>query len=45
MRLSGKVTAITGGGSGIGRAAAELFAKESAAVLILERDKENGKKA
>ncbi|WP_079547524.1 SDR family NAD(P)-dependent oxidoreductase [Christensenella massiliensis] len=45
MRLSGKVTAITGGGSGIGRAAAELFAKEGATVLILERDKESGKKA
>ena len=36
MRLKNKVCAITGGGSGIGRAAAELFASEGAKVFVLE---------
>ena len=34
MRLDGKVTIITGGGSGMGKTAAELFAKEGARVVV-----------
>jgi NAD(P)-dependent dehydrogenase (short-subunit alcohol dehydrogenase family) len=35
-KLSGKVAVITGAGSGIGRAAAELFAREGAEVALLD---------
>jgi NAD(P)-dependent dehydrogenase (short-subunit alcohol dehydrogenase family) len=45
MRLEGKVVAITGAGRGIGRAAAELFAKEGAQVAILELDEVSGRDA
>lgn len=36
-RLDGRIVAITGGGSGIGRAAAELFAQEGARLFLVGR--------
>ena len=37
MRLQGKICIITGGGSGIGRAACLLFAREGATVVVADK--------
>ncbi len=42
MRLQGKIAAVTGGGAGIGLAAAKLFAAEGARVVILEVNAQSG---
>jgi NAD(P)-dependent dehydrogenase (short-subunit alcohol dehydrogenase family) len=43
MRLAGKVCVITGAGSGMGRVACEVFAREGAAVAALEVVEETGR--
>ncbi len=43
MKLEGKAALITGAGSGIGRAIAQLFAAEGASVLVAELNEEAGK--
>jgi NAD(P)-dependent dehydrogenase (short-subunit alcohol dehydrogenase family) len=45
MRLDGKVTIITGGGSGMGRTAAEMFAKEGARVVVADYSEASGEAA
>ncbi len=42
MRLQNKIALITGAGAGIGRACAELFAREGACVTIAEFDAKTG---
>lgn len=44
-RLQGKVAFITGAGGGIGRAAAVLFAREGARVVVAEINEESGEAA
>jgi NAD(P)-dependent dehydrogenase (short-subunit alcohol dehydrogenase family) len=45
MRLDGKVTIITGGGSGMGRTAAEVFAREGARVVVADYSEPAGESA
>jgi NAD(P)-dependent dehydrogenase (short-subunit alcohol dehydrogenase family) len=45
MRLDGKVAVITGGGSGMGRVAAELFAGEGAKVVLTDVNDDAGEAA
>lgn len=42
--LDGKIAAITGGGSGIGRAVAKVFSKQGATVHIIDVSAENAQK-
>jgi len=39
MRLKGKICIVTGGGSGIGRATCQLFAREGASLAVADKNK------
>ena len=43
LRLAGKVAIITGGGSGIGRAASLLFARAGCRVVVVDWKEEGGR--
>jgi NAD(P)-dependent dehydrogenase (short-subunit alcohol dehydrogenase family) len=43
VRLEGRTALITGAGSGIGREAARLFAREGARVVVADRDARGGR--
>lgn len=45
MRLAGRVIVVTGGGRGLGRAYAEAFGRQGAAVVIAEIDGDAGRAA
>jgi len=45
MKLKGKVGIVTGGGSGIGLAIVEIFAKEGGKVVVADLDEAGGNKA
>ena len=44
MKLEGKVAVVTGAASGMGKAIAELYAKEGAKVLVTDLNLEGAEK-